>query len=84
MPVAETTVTSPFACSGSGSLEQRGLADPGLAAHDERAAALPDPVDQRVELRQLVVSAEKLGEARVGAGAGQVDLRLLRRHRYTR
>ena len=64
----------PLACSHRGSLEQRGLPDPGLAAHDERAAALPDPIDQAVELSQLVVSAEKLGDSRVGAGASQVDL----------
>ena len=68
---------APFACSHRSGLEQCGLPDPGLAAHDERAAALPDPVDQVVELSQLVVSAEKLGDSRLGAGASEVDLRLL-------
>ncbi len=74
----------PLECSHRSSLEQRGLSDPGLAAHDERAAALPDPIDQGVKLSQLVVPAEKLGDSRVSAGAGQVDLRLLLRQRYTR
>jgi hypothetical protein len=41
-----------------GSLEQRRLPDPGLAPDGERAAALPDPVDQAVQPSQLVVSAE--------------------------
>jgi hypothetical protein len=65
---------APLACSHRSSLEQPGLPDPGLAAHDERAAALPDPVDQVVKPSQLVVSAEKLSDSRVGAGASQVDL----------
>ena len=63
-------------------IEQRGLPDPGFAAHDERAAAPPDSIDQVVKLSQLVVSAEKLGDSQVGARASQVDLRLLRRQRY--
>ena len=53
----------PLACSHRGGLEQRGLSDPGLAAHDERAAALADRIDQVVKLSQLVVSAEKLGDS---------------------
>ena len=70
------------ASSHRGSLEQRGLPDPGLAAHDERPAAPPDPIDQVVKPSELVLSAEKLGDSRVGARARQVDLRLLRRQRY--
>src|SRR4029077_20457808 len=53
--------------------EQRRLADPGLAAHDERAAPLADPADHGVELRQLVVAAEEL-DARLGLHARHVHL----------
>jgi hypothetical protein len=57
-----------------GSLEQCGLPDPGLAAHDKRAPAPPDPVDQVVEPGQLAVSADKRGDTRVSAGASPVHL----------
>jgi hypothetical protein len=64
----------PLASSPHGSLEQRGLPDPRFAAHDERAAAPPDPIDQAVKASQLVVSAEKRSDSRVGGGASQIDL----------
>jgi hypothetical protein len=42
-----------------GSREQRRLADPRLAANDDRAASLVDPVDERVQLCQLTVAPEE-------------------------
>jgi hypothetical protein len=64
------------ACWHRGSLEQRGLPDPGLAAHDEGATVLPDRIDQAAKLSPLVASADKLGNSLVSAGARQVDLRV--------
>jgi len=42
-----------------GCREQGRLADPCLATNDERAALLLDPVDERVEPRQLSIASEK-------------------------
>jgi hypothetical protein len=42
-------------CSG----QQRGFPDPRLAADDQCAAALADPLDQPVDVRQLIVPADK-------------------------
>ena len=63
----------PLASPCGGRLEQRRLADPGLSAHDERAAPLADPAYHGVELRQLVVAAEEL-DARLGLHARHVHL----------
>ena len=60
-----------------GGREERRLADPCLAANDERAAAPVDPTDQVIKLSQLVLSAEQLGDSRISARGGQRPSRLL-------
>ena len=51
----DASVQRPFPCGR----EQGRLADSRLAANDERAAALLDSVDQRVELGQVSIASEE-------------------------
>ena len=42
-------------------LEQRRLADTGIAADHERSAARPEAIDHRVEAPQLIVAPDQSG-----------------------